>query len=425
MKVLVITTKSPYPLNEGRALRTFNLLREMAREHELHLISFVQDELDVQGIETLRTLCSEVRAVPLYLGRTAPLQLARDLLVEPFSRYPVQVLKYWTAPMRAAIADLRRAHDYDMVHLDMVHLGPYMDLLSDLPALLMEHNVEAQILARRADNQSHPVKRAYLRYQQRKLEGYEARACRQAATVVAVSEADAEQLARMTGRNDIAYVPNGVDTDFFQPPADRQVAEPPTLIYVGGFTWFPNLDAITYFCADILPLVQREIPGVRLKVIGRYPENAQVEALRVHPAVELCGLVDDIRPHVHAAAAYIVPLRIGGGTRLKILDALAMGQAIVSTSIGCEGLEVTDQHDIVVADTPQGFADAVVRLLRDPATAQRLGQAGRDCVLQRYDWRAVGTGLGAAYRRTAALKLPAAPHDRRSAPADAAHRTPR
>jgi glycosyltransferase involved in cell wall biosynthesis len=402
VKVLVITTKSPYPLNEGRALRTYNLIREMARSHELHLVSFVQDDLDVQGIATMRELCPVVRAVPLYLGASARLQLLRDVLMEPFSDLPLPVLKYRTAAMRKVIAALRREHDYDMVHLDMLHLGAYMymDVLADLPVLLMEHNVEAQILARRADNQSSALRRAYLRYQQRKLEAFEARACRRADQVVAVSEPDVAQLHAMTGRGDVVCVPNGVDTSFFQPAVDVTQAEPPTLIYVGGFTWFPNLDAIDYFRREILPLVHRRMPGVRLKVIGRYPEAALVNEIKADPAVELCGLVDDIRPHVHAAALYIVPLRIGGGTRLKILDAFAMGKAIVSTSIGCEGLDVEHGREIVVADAPQAFADEVLRLLADPGCAHELGAAGRQLVLDQYDWTAVGKGLARAYDDT-------------------------
>jgi glycosyltransferase involved in cell wall biosynthesis len=405
VKVLVITTKSPYPLNEGRALRTFNLLREMAAQHELHLLSFVQDELDVQGIAALREFCPVVQAVPLYLGSSAKFQLARDIVAEPFRQLPLQVLKYWTAPMRAAIAALRQVHHYDMVHLDMLHLGAYLDVLGDLPVLMMEHNVESQILARRADNQTSRARRTYLRYQQNKLAAYEATACRRADTVVAVSEPDVAQLQALSGRSDIVCVPNGVDTSFFQPALSAEAGREgtdraPTLIYVGGFTWFPNLDAIDYFRREILPLVHARHPTVKVKVIGRYPEAAMVDEIKADPAIEMCGLVDDIRPHVHDAAVYIVPLRIGGGTRLKILDALAMGKAIVSTSIGCEGLEVEHGQNIVVADTPQAFADEVLALLADPERAVNVGRAGRERVLERYDWSAVGRGLARAYEAT-------------------------
>jgi glycosyltransferase involved in cell wall biosynthesis len=220
---------------------------------------------------------------------------------------------------------------------------------------------------------------------------------------VAVSELDAEQLNRLSGRHDVVYVPNGVDTDYFR----LESVEPdgksnPTLIYVGGFTWFPNLDAIDYFRREILPIVQARVPNVKLKVIGRYPDTAQVREIAADPAIELCGLVDDIRPHVQAAGVYIVPLRIGGGTRLKILDALSMAKAIVSTSIGCEGLDVVPGESIIVADEPKSFADALIRLFNDPQAVQRIGQNGRALAEARYDWRAVAKGLDAAYQRAVA-----------------------
>lgn len=397
MKILVITTKSPYPLNEGRALRTYNLIREMARHHELHLISFVQDALDVNGIDHMRTICKEVTAIPLYLG-WRKVKLAADLLRELVSPEPVAILKYQDRAMAAAIRQAMQAHAYDLVHLDMLHLATYLPVIGKTPTLLMEHNVETQIIQRRADTERSTPKRWYLQRQARKLRDFETRACRAASKVVAVSDNDVAQLEQLTGRRDIVCVPNGVDTDFFTPPNNvaGSGTQPRSLVYVGGFTWYPNQDAIEYFCNEIFPAIRREAPDVVLRVIGRYRENAVTAALQAQGGVELCGLVDDIRPFVHDACAYIVPLRIGGGTRLKILDALAMGKAIVSTSIGCEGIAVTPGRDILVEDEPAAFAQAVLSLLDGPERAQALGRKGRALVEQRYDWRALGATLNAA-----------------------------
>lgn len=393
MKILVITTKSPYPLNEGRALRTYNLIREMARHHELHLISFVQDELDVEGIEHMRSICQQVTAVPLYLGwRRAKLawDLARDLI----SPEPVAVLKYQDGGMTAAIRRAMQTHAYDLVHLDMLHLATYLPLIGKTPTLLMEHNVETQIIQRRADTQPKRLQRWYLQRQARKLREFETKACRAATKVVAVSDNDVDHLQQLTGRRDIVCVPNGVDTAFFTPVEEvSPTQQPRSLVYVGGFTWYPNQDAIEYFCKEVFPIIRQEAPDVVLRVIGRYRENAVTQSMQAQGGVELCGLVDDIRPFVHEASVYIVPLRIGGGTRLKILDALAMGKAIVSTSIGCEGIAVTPNTDILVEDTPEAFARAVLSLLDAPAEARRLGDNGRRLVEQRYDWRALGTVL--------------------------------
>jgi glycosyltransferase involved in cell wall biosynthesis len=410
MRVLVITTKSPYPLIEGRALRSYNLIKLAAQQHEVHLLSYLQTRQDADGLEHMRSLCKVVRGVPLYTHRRT-LHIVRDAALELFRREPLQVVKYDTAAMRREIKAHLALHRYDVVHLDMLHLWALADLFNGLPVLLMSHNVEAQILERRADNETRPLVRAYLRYQQRKLQRFEARACREARRVVAVSDADARTLSNWSGRTDVVMLPNGVDTDYFaqaghtggSAPADGHEAD---LVYVGGLTWFPNEDAVQYFVKDVLPLVAARVPAVRLTVVGMCPDSAAVRALASHPRVRLLGLVDDIRPHVLTAAVYVVPLRVGGGTRLKILDALSMAKAVVSTSIGCEGIDVTDGRDIVVADGAQDFAARVLELLQDRSAAARLGAAGRQLVRERYDWRVLGQRLLGVYEQATAPKGP-------------------
>lgn len=403
MKILAITSKSPYPLHEGRALRTYNLLREAARRHEVHLVSYLQTAEDDGGISHMNSLCPVVHGVPLYRGHPR-LGALRDALRELPRGAPLPIVKYDTAAMRRVVAALLAQHRYDLVHLDILHVAALMDQFNGVPTLLNEHNVEAMILGRRADRELRAGARVYLRYQQRKMQRFETWACRQASQVIAVSQADADVLAGWTGRADITVVPNGVDTAFFQPSAEAP--RPAELVYVGGFTWFPNEDAVQSFVADTLPLIAAEVPEVRLTVVGKNPDTASVRALQQHPRVRVTGMVDDIRPLVAEAAVYVVPLRIGGGTRLKILDALAMGKAIVSTAIGCEGLEVTPGLDIEVADDPAAFAARVVALLRDPARTRRLGDAGRALVQRRYEWGALGqvfedTCARAVARRTA------------------------
>lgn len=405
MKILVVTTKSPYPLFEGRALRTYNLIRQATLTHEVHLLSFVQTPEDLAGLEHMRTLCPVVESEKLYFdGSRWP--LVRDAARELFSRAPLPVVKYRTAAMRARMGRLLAEHAYDLVHLDMLHLADYQDLCGDVPVVLGEHNVEHVILQRRADTETRLLQRTYLRYQAAKLKRYEAQACRRAHHVVSVSDLDTAQLQALAPGAPVTTVPNGVDTSFFC--AQGTPRQPDQLVFVGGFTWFPNLDAIRHFCEDILPRLLQARPSVRLTVIGHSPDSPAVRELAAHPQVTLTGLVDDIRPYVDAAAAYIVPLRIGGGTRLKILDALAMSKAIVSTSVGCEGLAVTDGQNILVADGPEAFAEAVLQVLREPTLARSLGQQGRALVEQRYDWAAVARDLMAVYSQTAARRAPPA-----------------
>ncbi|MDO9234428.1 MAG: glycosyltransferase family 4 protein [Aquabacterium sp.] len=400
MKILIVTTKSPYPLFEGRALRTYNLLKQAAGEHEIHLLSFVQTQEDLDGIEHMRSICKVVEYEKLYFGG-AKMQILKDAVCELFSAAPLPIIKYRTAGMRARLKRLMAEHHYDLVHLDMLHLGEYIDLCGNTPVVLIEHNVEHVILDRRADNETRPLHRAYLRYQARKLKSYEASACLRADHVVAVSELDAQHLRDIAPGAQVSTVPNGVNTSYFA--AQDTPIKPHNLVFVGGFTWFPNLDAIRYFCEDILPLLVKAVPDLRLTVIGKQPDTPVVDEIARHPHVHLTGQVDDIRPYVDEAAAYIVPLRIGGGTRLKILDALSMGKAIISTSVGCEGLAVEDGQTIVIADTPETFSQAIVRVLNNPDEARAIGQRGRTLVEQRYDWAAVAKGLMAIYAQTVTL----------------------
>ena len=399
MRLLVVTTKCPYPLDEGRALRTYNLLREAAREHEIVLCTYVQSEAERdEGLEKMRAFCAEVHAVPLYMrGRAA--QLAWDVGRDLFSGAPILAIKYGRRAMRALLERLIANEHFDVVQLDMLHLGELLPVVRRFPVVLVEHNVESALWERRTVNERNPLRRAYLARQLRKLRDYEARLCRVVQQVVTVSDLDAETLEGMTGGVECTTVPNGVDVDYFR-PTDEPV-EPGSLVYVGGLGWLPNLDAIDFFVSQILPKIAAEVPEVHLTVIGRIPSQSVIDRWRDEPRVRFTGLVDDIRPIVARAAAFVVPLRVGGGTRLKILDALAMGKAVVSTSIGCEGLAVTHGQDIIIADEPAAFAAEVVRVLRDASLRQSLACGGRACVEERYHWSKVGRLMDAVYRNAA------------------------
>jgi len=394
MRILVVTTKSPYPLYEGRALRTYNLLKQIAKKHEVYLLSFVQSEEEVQGIEQMRAFCARVEAIPLNL-KGQKLHLLFDLLREIPSSSPLHVVKYRSRVMRCRMLKVLEAERIDLVHLDMLHLGEYANLCGERPVVLMEHNVESVLLERRMQTTEQPLEKAYLRYQTRKLRDYEAALCRCVAHVVAVSDLDAKLLRRLAGVDSVTSIPNGVDTSYFG-LADCP-SRPYELVYVGGMTWFPNYDAMRFFCRDILPRIAEHIPDVSLTIVGKNPDNDGVREIAKNPRVRLTGLVEDVRPLVAEAAVFIVPLRIGGGTRLKILDALSMGKPLVSTSIGCEGIEVSDGEHLVIADTPDKFAQEVEHMLLQPQFGQRLGLAGRQLVERSYEWDKIAPALDRVY----------------------------
>jgi glycosyltransferase involved in cell wall biosynthesis len=204
-------------------------------------------------------------------------------------------------------------------------------------------------------------------------------------------------------------VPTGVDTSFFAPAREAAV-DPHRLVFTGSMDWLPNEDAMLYFCREILPRIRRVEPGVTVSIVGRAPTPA-VRRLAADPAIEVTGRVEDVRPHIARGAAYIVPLRIGGGTRLKIFEAMSMGRAVVSTSVGAEGLPVADGRDLLIADDPDRFADAVVRVLRDRDLRAGLERAARRLVVERYDWSAAAAvleeALAAAANRSEPLRATA------------------
>jgi glycosyltransferase involved in cell wall biosynthesis len=255
--------------------------------------------------------------------------------------------------------------------------------LPSAPTVLFEHNVEYMIWKRLADVEGSQWRRALLTLEWRKMRRYEAAACRRAALTIAVSETDRALLQADAPNARICTIPTGVDTSYFRPDASRETAS--SLVFTGAMDWYPNEDAIIHFIEAILPAIRREIPGTALAVVGRNPgERLRRAAAAVQ--VEVTGTVDDVRPYMAKAAVYVVPLRVGGGTRLKIFEALAMGKAVVTTTVGAEGLPVTPGEHLLQADDPADFARAVVTLLRDRGLRDKLGVGGRRLVEERYSW---------------------------------------
>jgi glycosyltransferase involved in cell wall biosynthesis len=244
------------------------------------------------------------------------------------------------------------------------------------------------IWKRHFEVQKNMLKTTYLRRQWRKMQRFEKEACRRFDAVIAVSAEDRDQMRDEYGVNAVFEVPTGVDTDFFTPSRKERI-DPHNVVFTGSMDWLPNEDAIRYYTDHILPLVRRSIPDASLTVVGRNPYPSLLELSRRDPSIIVTGRVDDVRPYMERAAVYVVPLRIGGGTRLKIFEAMAMEKAIVSTTVGAEGLPVTDGRELRIADTPETFAAALVYLLTKPEAARKLGQASARVVRERFGWNGV------------------------------------
>jgi glycosyltransferase involved in cell wall biosynthesis len=297
--------------------------------------------------------------------------------------------------MSARIAHLLSTEPFDLAHVDSLDLSGFLPLLEALPIVCVHHNVESELLLRRSRVARSRLARVYLRFQSLLMNREERYWAPRVALNVAVSLEDAATLQRMVPRARIAVVPNGVDTEAFLPGVGLDTG----LVFAGGMNWFPNRDALDFFCEEILPLIREqsaEPPPV--KWVGKVDPATQAQYASRY-GIELTGYVADIRPVVKDGACYVVPLRVGGGTRLKILDAWAMGKAIVSTSVGCEGLDARDGENMLIRDDPAEFAQGVVQVLRDEVLRRRLEKAGRAVAEQRYSWGVIATAMYAEYER--------------------------
>jgi sugar transferase (PEP-CTERM/EpsH1 system associated) len=389
------------PLDKGGKLRTWHLLRQLARRHDITFLSFAdrnQTDADRNGMSEVTTQVETVPRVDLPKGSLGFYLHATAHALDPL---PYAVSKYRSAAFRRKLAALLTTGRFDLLVCDFVVPAVNMPHQLPCPAVVFTHNVESEIWRRHAEIKRTSIAGFLYRIQHRRMLQFERGALGRFDGVLAVSESDRDTLARLYPgaiRHPVHVVETGVDTDFFAPTPGA--AEPYHLVFTGSMDWLPNEDAMLFFCREVLPRVRAVEPRVTLSIVGRTPTPA-VRRLASDPAVHVTGTVDDVRPHVRRAAVFVVPLRVGGGTRLKIFEAMAMGKAVVSTSIGAEGLPVVEGRHLELADGPEEFAAAIVGLLRHVERRGQLERAARTLVVERYGWSKVAGSLENALARFA------------------------
>ncbi len=285
--------------------------------------------------------------------------------------------------MLEAVENITQTQPFDVVVCDFLMPAVNVPLNLSVPTLLFQHNVEAMIWRRHYENQHNALKKAFLKNQWHKAIAYERTACQNFDFVAAVSHVDAEIMRNEYHLQQVADIPTGVDTAFFCPKGNIE-KKPFKLVFTGSMDWLPNEDAINWFIADIYPLIKRQVPSVSLTVVGRNPFPSLLESSKNDPSITITGRVPDVRPFMEEASVYIVPMRIGSGTRLKIYEAMAMALPMVTTRIGAEGLPVVDGEEVFLRDTPEDFAAMVVQLLSDPALAHRIGENAAHAVREKF-----------------------------------------
>ncbi len=384
MRILWLKTELLHPIDKGGKIRTYFTLQQLVRHHRVTYLTLDPGDGAKDALARAGEYAHEVVRIPHVPARKLGPRFFLELMLNLASSVPYAVARYRSRPMERRIRALVASGGFDLLICDF--LAPDVNVPRPLPVptILFQHNVEARIWERHTEVQRSALRRAFFRSQWRKMKRYERAACGRYDHVIAVSEDDRDAMRSEYGAPNVDAVPTGVDTAFFS-PSGKIGQIPGNVVFVGSMDWMPNEDAVAFFTADVWPAVREQVPEATLTVVGRKP-GAAVRALDGKNGVEVTGRVDDVRPYLERAAVAVVPLRVGGGTRLKIYEAMAMGKPTVSTTIGAEGLPLTDGEEIHLADEPGDFAARVVDLLRDPAAAADMGATAQSRVRRDFSW---------------------------------------
>jgi glycosyltransferase involved in cell wall biosynthesis len=382
VRILWVKAGKLLPVDTGGKIRSYNILRHLAFGHEVTLLSYYGGKKDsayetavqreLPGTQTICTGALEGNALAqsvAYLWRV-------------FQPAPFAVSKFTHPSVRRAVTLGLADKQFDVAVCDFLSASLNFPDRLDAPAVLFQHNVETTLWRRMASTETNPVKRFAYQIEAAKMARYERLSLAKFHHVIAVSDNDRQQMLAMNPECAITVVPTGVDTQKY-PVAPPAHANPPRIVFTGSMDWEPNLDAVIYFCQDIFPRVRAEYPAALFQIVGRNPHPRVKQLASEH--VQVTGTVPSVAEYLRDATLVIVPLRIGGGTRLKIFEAMAMGKALISTSIGAEGLDVQSGRDLVLADDPAVFADAILSLIRDVGLRQQYERAAARLAAQ-YDW---------------------------------------
>ena len=395
MRILFFSITVPFPATDGGRIRVLNLLEQLARTERVTFLALQTTPEDQSGIDYLTGL-----GIDCHLVERSPSlpSVTMDTVIRAITkRQPVTVSRYYSSKLEKLFHQLLDQKKIDLIHYEMFHAAQY-SLPTKIPTLLSTQNIDSYIWKRLAKETKNPVKKLIYWTQAKAFSRCERESCGEFSAATCVSANDQELLNRSCPQLPVHVIANGVDLDLYQ--VSEVIEEPETLIFTGSMDWYPNEDAVTFFLKSILPHVRQSYPNVRMLVVGQHPTDKlrqMVELANTNSEVIITGRVDDVKPYINRASVYVVPLRIGGGTRLKILEALALRKAVVSTTIGAEGLNLVDQQEIVLADQPDQFARAVIELLDDAQRRRSLGEKGRERVEKNYGWPVIVENLRQVY----------------------------
>ncbi len=407
VKILWLSHIVPFPPKGGVLQRSYHLLRETARAHRVYLLSFIQSSPlksifgDVEsGLnaarEALSEFCAGVEFVPIP-SESRRLGKARLLLRSVFTKHPYTINWLKSQEMSSALARVMKETGFDIVHFDTISLAPYLDQVLGPARVISHHNIESHMMARRASKEANPVNRLYLHQEAFKLRRYEKAICPCVDLNLTCSSLDTERLRAVASDVATTEIPNGVDLEYFRPAGRTE--RPNSLVFAGRLSAYPNRRAAVFIAERLWPLLKRELPEICIDIVGASPPDTVTRLSRHDSRFRVHGFVEDVRPYLERAQVYVCPISDGGGTKLKVLDALAMGRALVADPIACEGIDVVDGETVLFATSPEEYVRHVIGLLKDSVRRGQLGRAGRELITRQYSYSRIGKALSEAYRR--------------------------
>ncbi|HXF68197.1 MAG TPA: glycosyltransferase [Thermoflexus sp.] len=377
--VAIFTPYFPDPPNTGGKIRSYYLIRALAERLNVDVYTTSHELPHSFYVSSLQQMVRGLHIFEIHKSMHFQDRLRRTLSPKP------RLIDYFQDPQSILQArEALRRRDYGVLIADELCMTPYVEQRSDLPRVVLRQKIDSRHIAEVAAAHPWSIEKVLHWIEAWKVRRYERQKMRIYQACVTCSEADAAFVRRDAPGILIQVIPNGVDLERFRPTGHSR-RDPSTLLFMGTMYYYPNIDAVLYFFKEIYPILRRARPDLRVQIVGHRPPP-EIQRLAEYPGVEVTGSVPDVRPYYERATVFIVPLRLGGGTRLKIIEAMAMGLPVVSTSVGAEGLEIHPGEDILIADDPQAFADSVLRLLSDPALWRQLSAAGQR-LARRYDWR--------------------------------------
>jgi polysaccharide biosynthesis protein PslH len=397
MNILLLSPWLPWPPYDGGRIRILETLRYLSRHHSVTLVTSVGREEEVEQAGVLKGLCEKI-ITTVRSNRTGAVlsRLSTGLL----SRRPLIQSFYYDTRLAQHIRGLTSRVAYDVIQIEFPFLTPYLKAVEPrghAKRILSMHNIESLRFERELQLSQWGKRRLVLLGDHLFFRAWEKQALRQFDGIITVSDPERRWVRHHAPGATVELIPNGVDTDYFSPLSPLPSRQNPYVVFTGAMDYPPNVDAASWFCDEILPLLQRKMPQLYFKIVGKNPDPRVLE-LGKRNGVQVTGTVTDIRSYIAGSLALIVPLRSGGGTRLKILEAMAMECPVISTSVGAEGLGITPGFDILIADDAEQFVNHVQLLVKSPETSNHLGRAGRSLVVEKYDWRVCLSGLERLYR---------------------------